>query len=106
MCVAGDGPVLLESKTFRRKGHAEHDPAGYVLPKIRSEWEKKDPLDAYTRFVLEEKISTKADLDALDEEITEQIMRDVDEVLDGPFPDPHKINQDVYAPPVKPGGQT
>lgn len=104
MCVAGDGPVLLESKTFRRKGHAEHDPAGYVLETIRTEWEKKDPLDAYTRFVLEEKLATNADLEALEEEVAAEITRDVDEVLDSPFPDPHRINQDVYAP--REGGQT
>jgi len=103
MCVAGDGPVLLESKTFRRKGHAEHDPAGYVLPKIRSEWEKKDPLEAYTQFVLEEKLTTKADLEAMEAEVAEMITREVDEVLESPFPDPHKINQDVYLPDANQG---
>jgi TPP-dependent pyruvate/acetoin dehydrogenase alpha subunit len=29
-CLRGEGPVMLEAKTFRRKGHAEHDDAGYV----------------------------------------------------------------------------
>lgn len=37
-CLAGRGPVLLEAKTFRRKGHAEHDDAGYVPAELKRKW--------------------------------------------------------------------
>src|SRR5262249_13623415 len=50
-CVSGEGPVMLEAKTFRRKGHAEHDDAGYVPAAERAYWEKRDPIDAYRRFL-------------------------------------------------------
>jgi pyruvate dehydrogenase E1 component alpha subunit/2-oxoisovalerate dehydrogenase E1 component alpha subunit len=104
MCVEGKGPVLLEAKTFRRKGHAEHDDAGYVPQKIREEWEAKDPLDAYTRFVLEEQIATKSDLDTIDEAIRQELDVCVQEVLDSPFPEPSIALQDVYCDPEKKDG--
>src|SRR6516225_2501928 len=37
---AGEGPILIEAKTFRRRGHAQHDPAEYVPPAQRAYWEK------------------------------------------------------------------
>src|SRR5262245_55869545 len=42
---AGGGPMLIEAKTFRMKGHAEHDDAGYVPRPVFEEWKKRDPID-------------------------------------------------------------
>ncbi len=42
---AGGGPRVLEFKTMRMKGHAQHDDAGYVPKKMFEEWAKKDPID-------------------------------------------------------------
>lgn len=95
-CVEGGGPVLLEAKTFRRKGHAEHDPADYVPKNVREAWEAKDPLDAYTRFIVDEQIATKNDLDEMDEKIKQELDVSVQEVLDSPFPDKGIALQDVY----------
>jgi TPP-dependent pyruvate/acetoin dehydrogenase alpha subunit len=75
MCIEGDGPVLIEAKTFRRKGHAEHDPAGYVLQKLREEWEAKDPFDAYVRFLIDEQIATQTDLEEIDGRIEGDLER-------------------------------
>jgi TPP-dependent pyruvate/acetoin dehydrogenase alpha subunit len=88
--------VLLEAKTFRRKGHAEHDPAEYVPKKVREEWEAKDPLDAYTRFVIDERIAAQGDLDDVDQAIRRELDACVQEVLDSPFPDKSIALQDVY----------
>jgi TPP-dependent pyruvate/acetoin dehydrogenase alpha subunit len=46
-CRAGNGPVLIEAKTMRMKGHAQHDPAEYVPKAMREYWEARDPI---TRF--------------------------------------------------------
>ena len=104
MCVKGDGPVLLESKTFRRKGHAEHDPAGYVPKELRAEWEAKDPLDAYTRFLLEEQIAPQNELEEIETRVATELDQAVQEVLDSPFPDPKVALEDVYAPHDNDGG--
>ena len=97
MCVAGEGPVLIEAKTFRRKGHAEHDPAGYVPKEMRAEWEAKDPLDAYVRFLLDEQILTSPEMEEIDNKIKARLEEDVQYVLDSPFPDPEIAAQEhVY----------
>jgi TPP-dependent pyruvate/acetoin dehydrogenase alpha subunit len=95
-CLRGEGPVFLESKTFRRKGHAEHDPADYVPKKLRAEWVAKDPLDAYTRFLIDEGIATETDLEEVDERITREIDESEQEVLESPFPDSRVADEDVY----------
>jgi len=96
-CVAGDGPVLIEAKTFRRKGHAEHDDAGYVPAALRAEWEKKDPLDAYRRFLSAHRvIASDQELAEIDAKIVEILDAAVDTALASPFPDPSTLMENVY----------
>ena len=84
-------------QTFRRKGHAEHDPADYVPKKLRAEWEAKDPLDAYTRFILGEQIAGQAEIEEIDSKIDAELEKSVEEVLDSPFPPKEVAMEDVYA---------
>src|SRR4029078_3843976 len=60
----GDGVTLLEVKTFRLKGHAEHDNASYVPPELIAEWQAKDALPRYERVLLEMGFAKKEDFDA------------------------------------------
>src|SRR6201987_5462261 len=53
---AGEGPMLSEAKTFRRRGHAQHDPAEYVPKEQRAYWEKRDPITLYEEFLTKEKL--------------------------------------------------
>src|SRR5687768_18418184 len=56
----GLGAVLIEAKTYRRKGHAEHDDQRYVPDGEIEWWEKNnDPIDRYERYLIERKIATK-----------------------------------------------
>jgi TPP-dependent pyruvate/acetoin dehydrogenase alpha subunit len=41
---SGQGPTLIEAKTFRMRGHAEHDDASYVPPHLFDEWAARDPI--------------------------------------------------------------
>lgn len=96
-CIAGGGPVLLEAKTFRRKGHAEHDDAGYVPAELRAYWEKRDPLDAYRRFLVTHRIVESArEIDEIDAKIVQSLDAAVDEALASPFPDPSTLMENVY----------
>src|SRR5215470_1542483 len=52
----GEGPILLEVKTFRRMGHAQHDPADYVPKEMRAHWEARDPIALYETFLTREKL--------------------------------------------------
>lgn len=104
MCVDGKGPVLIECKTFRRKGHAEHDDAGYVPKELREEWEAKDPFDAYRRWLLANKIAANEDIEGIDNEIEEELERSEAEILASPFPEGSIATENVYDPNRNDGG--
>jgi TPP-dependent pyruvate/acetoin dehydrogenase alpha subunit len=72
----GGGAVLIEAKTYRRKGHAEHDDQRYVPPAEIEWWEKhNDPLDRFEHYLLGSKVADKAKL----EEITADVVREIEE---------------------------
>src|SRR5580658_4187410 len=53
---AGEGPILIEAKSFRRLGHAQHDPAEYVPKEMRADLEGRDPIALYEKFLVGEKL--------------------------------------------------
>src|ERR1700687_2083736 len=53
---AGNGPVLIEDKTMRMRGHAQHDAAGYVPKEMLEAWKKREPLDRSGKFLNENKL--------------------------------------------------
>jgi TPP-dependent pyruvate/acetoin dehydrogenase alpha subunit len=72
----GGGAVLIEAKTYRRKGHAEHDDQRYVAAGEIEWWEKNnDPIDRYERYLLDCNLATKEKL----EEIVADVLREIDE---------------------------
>ena len=96
-CLEGRGPVMIEAKTFRRKGHAEHDDAGYVPQAIRAEWELRDPIDAYVRFLTGSRTATRGELDEIERKANQLLEEAAEEALNAPFPDPVIAQEDVYA---------
>jgi pyruvate dehydrogenase E1 component alpha subunit/2-oxoisovalerate dehydrogenase E1 component alpha subunit len=96
-CLDGGGPVMIEAKTFRRKGHAEHDDAGYVPAELRAEWEKKDPIDAYRRHLLAHGVVTSdTEIEDIDSRIVAILEDAANEALAAPFPDPSIARENVY----------
>lgn len=95
-CLAGEGPALIESKTFRRLGHAAHDDAGYVPAELKREWERKDPLEAYTEYLLEEAAVDTKDLNSIDAGVDEEIEEAVEEAMAAPFPKGREVLEGVY----------
>src|SRR5215469_3620467 len=66
---AGEGPILIEAKTFRRLGHAQHDPAEYVPKEMRAYWEARDPIALYEKFLTTEKILDSAGKKEIDDKL-------------------------------------
>ena len=85
---SGDGPVMLEMKTFRMKGHAEHDDAKYVPPDLFEEWRQRDPLLRYDRLLESEGILTLEERERRVATIKEEIDADADFAVNSPMPDP------------------
>src|SRR5579862_1091025 len=48
---AGEGPILIEAKTMRMRGHAQHDPAEYVPKDMFEYWKERDPIIRYEKFL-------------------------------------------------------
>jgi TPP-dependent pyruvate/acetoin dehydrogenase alpha subunit len=93
----GGGAVLIEAKTYRRKGHAEHDDQRYVPPGEIEWWEKNnDPIDRFERYLLECKAANKKQF----EQITADVIREIDEdcawAESSPMPDPEQAAYDVF----------
>jgi len=94
---AGGGPTLIEAMTYRMKGHAEHDAQAYV-PKAELEaWRGKDPLERYSRVLIEAGTTTAEQLVALDQAITQEVDRDVALAEQSPLPAAEVALQNVYA---------
>ncbi len=94
---AGGGPQLLEVKTFRMKGHAEHDDASYVPKELVEQWRAKDPIDRFERHLLAGELATQDDLDAIVGRINAELDAEVDFALASPMPPPERAREGVYA---------
>lgn len=94
---AGGGPTLIEAKTFRMKGHAEHDDAGYVPPEQFQEWKQKDPIERFERHLLGNGLATEEDLKAIVAKIDAQLNQEVDFALASPMPPAERAFEGVYA---------
>ncbi len=86
----GEGVTLLEVKTFRMKGHAEHDNASYVPPELLEQWKTKDPLARFERALMEQKTATQAEFDAIQKRVRDEVDRATDEAEKSPMPQPHE----------------
>ena len=94
---SGAGPQLLEVKTFRMKGHAEHDDASYVPPELFEQWKAKDPIDRFERHLLAGEVASQSELDAIVAKIQAELDAEVDFALASPMPPPERAREGVYA---------
>lgn len=93
---SGGGPTLIEAKTFRMRGHAEHDDAGYVPKEMFEDWKKKDPIERFERHLLGG-LATEDDLKKIVAGIDEELNREVDAALASPLPPAERAFEGVYA---------
>lgn len=66
-------PILLEFKTFRRRGHEEASGTKYVPNELMEHWEKLDPVENYELFLLESNFITKEEISSISSEIKSEI---------------------------------
>ena len=106
---AGHGAVLIEAKTYRRKGHAEHDDQRYI-PEGEIEWwaQHNDPIDRFEKFLIDKSVATGEKL----KEITAGVMREIDEDSEwaesSPMPEPDGavygvFDNSIVPPAFRPG---
>jgi pyruvate dehydrogenase E1 component alpha subunit/2-oxoisovalerate dehydrogenase E1 component alpha subunit len=93
---SGEGPVLIEAKTFRRRGHAQHDPAEYVPKQQREYWEKRDPIALYEKFLASEKILDAKGIKEIESKITALLEKEREFAENSPMPPPEFASTGVY----------
>ncbi len=93
----GEGVTLLEVKTFRIKGHAEHDNAAYVPAAILEEWKAKDPLARYERVLMETGVASQSDVDAMQQRVKKESDAATDEAERSPMPTPADAAKGLFA---------
>jgi len=93
----GGGPTLIEAKTMRMKGHAEHDDARYVPKEALEEWRNKDPIRRYENFLAEKKLLTTEEKTDIETRIEREIREDLAFAEASPFPPPENAAQPVWA---------
>lgn len=93
----GDGPSLIECKTWRQRGHFEGDPAIYKDPAEQQSWLEKDPLPRLAKRLIELKYATPVELDQIQAAAAEQIEAAVKYAETSPLPPLADVLTDVYA---------
>jgi pyruvate dehydrogenase E1 component alpha subunit/2-oxoisovalerate dehydrogenase E1 component alpha subunit len=93
---AGEGPILIEAKTFRRMGHAQHDPAEYVPKEMRAYWEARDPIALYEKFLTGEKLLDAVNKKQIEEKINTLLTAERDFAENSPMPPAEFAETGVY----------
>lgn len=94
----GNGPTLIECKTYRQKGHHVGDPGlEYRTREEENEWKAKCPLVCFKESLLKEKVLTKKAVTDLETSIIEEIKKAVQFAKDSPYPDPSEAFEDIYS---------
>jgi len=93
----GGGPALIECKTMRMKGHAEHDDARYMPSGELEKWRKKDPILRYEKYLRGKKLMTVKESAAIEARVEKEIMEDVALAESSPFPQPQEAARPVWA---------
>ena len=92
----GEGPTLLEMKTYRYRGHSVSDPQKYRSKDEIEEYKDQDPLIKVRKTILDNNFATEATLQEIDEKINGIVEASVKFAEESPWPDDSELLKDVY----------
>lgn len=95
-CLAGEGPTLIECKTYRWRGHGEADHQAYQPKDEIAMWMERCPIKKIEKELLSEGVITREDITALEDSITIIVEDAVRFAEESPLPDPLEALDDVY----------
>jgi pyruvate dehydrogenase E1 component alpha subunit len=93
---SGNGPSLIECKTFRMTGHSAHDDAGYVPQELFEYWETRDPIRRLERALVQQDFLSDAGISEMQNGINAEIDEAIAIAEKDPYPDPEDCLRDVY----------
>ena len=92
----GEGPTLIECKTYRHKGHSRVDPAKYRAKEEVEEWLNKDPIKRLKDKTLQDHIFTEPEIGKIEREAMAKVEEAVKFAVESPYPAPEEALEDVY----------
>jgi 2-oxoisovalerate dehydrogenase E1 component len=90
--------TLLEAKTYRWYGHSRSDPRAYRTKEEEKAWHDRDPITVLSKRLLDEQLTTQAQLDAIKDKAFNTIEEATKFGLDSPWPNTAELEKDVYVP--------
>jgi pyruvate dehydrogenase E1 component alpha subunit len=96
-CLDGKGPVLIEAKTYRWRGHSKSDAQVYRTKEEVKQWMDKDPIKRYAARLIDEGVISKKDAEDIEKKAVDDIGKASEFAKNSPFPDPATVEEDVYA---------
>ena len=92
----GDGPTLLEFRTYRYKGHSMSDPAKYRTKEEVEDYKRQDPIEHVKEIILSKKFLTEDELKSIDQAAKDRVAASVKFAEDSPYPSAEEAYKDVY----------
>jgi pyruvate dehydrogenase E1 component alpha subunit len=92
----GEGPTLIECKTFRMTGHSAHDDAGYVPHELFEYWEERCPIRRLERDLIKWDVITASGIEEMQKRINAEIDEAIQIAEKDPYPAPEDCLRDVY----------
>jgi TPP-dependent pyruvate/acetoin dehydrogenase alpha subunit len=93
----GEGPTLLECKTYRFMGHSRFEPAGYRSKEEVERWKKRDPISLFSQWLLQSLQVPEAELKEIDEAVAKEIEAAVAFAEQSPDPGPEDYVPYIFA---------
>jgi pyruvate dehydrogenase E1 component alpha subunit len=95
-CRSGKGPIILEMKTYRYRGHSMSDPAKYrTREEVDQVRENRDPIDHFGKKLIQRGVATENDLKMMDTEIKQTVIASADFATHSPEPGPAELYTDI-----------
>lgn len=101
---AGQGPTLIESKTYRMVGHHEGDPVVgcYRSEEEMADWATRCPILRLRTRLVESGLATEEQLAAIEAEVEAEVQEAVAFARSSPAPDPATVRRHIWAEPLHP----
>lgn len=96
----GDGPTLIESKTYRWRGHSKSDRNRYRTKEEIDEWMGRDPIVRFEREMLELGVITQDEIDAIHASVEDEIAAGIEFAKESPAPEIRNLERYVYTEPA------
>src|SRR5689334_18934759 len=91
----GDGPTLLEIKTYRYKGHSISDPQKYRTKEEVEEYKQKDPIELVLKTIRQKGFASDDEINAINDRVNKEVEESVKFAEESPWPDESEVYKDI-----------